>query len=247
MFIFKILYRSMTRSALRQILEGRMKVREKPEAGRFLQTDVRQIYNDAWSNSEGLLKESDLSEIPTLGNRHNVFLAIITVGMYHALLNAGIERSYAIELVADVGWKIFVKFLLVPKRIAKIITSDPQRQINLMLRMFMIFPFSGPGRPGYEVKAWAEEDRFLTDWTFCAPFHFVKQYIDKHGDRGEIEAFYRSWCGYDWALTYAMAEGSGKPGYYARPHTLSLGDDVCDMCWSAELTDEISRATLPVG
>ncbi|NIS79342.1 MAG: hypothetical protein GTO14_03770 [Anaerolineales bacterium] len=245
MFIFKFLYHRMSRSALRQIIQGRMRVREKPEAGRFLQTDVRKIYDDGWSNIEKILQNSDLSEIPTLGNRHNVFLAIITVGMYHALLDAGIERSYAIELLADVGWKIYGKFIPIPKRIARLATSNPQHQINLILRMFMRFPFNAPGRPGYEVRAWAEEDRFLTYWTFCPPFHFVKQYTEMNGDRGELEVFDRTWCSFDWALTYAMTEGSGKSGYYARPHTLSRGDDVCDMCWSAEQTDESIRVAFP--
>jgi hypothetical protein len=169
-----------------------------------------------------------------LGNRHNVYLAIITIGFYHALLDAGVEQSYAIVLFTDVGWKIYVKFISLPKRIVKLITTDPQRQINMMLRMFMRFPFSPAGRPGYEGEARAEDDRFLTNWTFCAPFHFVKQYSQKQGDRGEVDAFYRSWCWFDWPLAYAMAEGSGKPGCYDRPHTLSRGDDVCDMCWAAE-------------
>ncbi len=247
MFIFKTIYRQMTSSAIKQILQGRMKVREKPEAGRFLQTDIRQIFERGWKTIESILQDSDLSVYPNLGNRHNVFLAIMTLGFYHSLLDAGIERSYAIELFADVGWKIYIKLLSIPKRIARVITSDPQRQINLMLRMFMIFPFSPAGRPGYEGDAWVENDRILTYWTFCAPFHFVKQFADKHGDRGEVEAFYRSWCWYDWSLAYAMVEGTGRPGYYDRPHTLSLGDDVCDMCWSAELSGKSSRGPLPSG
>ncbi len=87
----------------------------------------------------------------------------------------------------------------------------------------------------------------LTNWTFCAPFHFVKQFTEKYGDRGEVDAFYRSWCWYDWPLAYAMVEGSGKPGYYKRPRTLSRGDDVCDMCWAAEPPAEIlNRIITPI-
>ena len=46
--------------------------------------------------------------------------------------------------------------------------------------------------------------------------------------------FQRSWCTYDWALTYAMVGGGfQQKGYHERPHTMSKGDDVCDMCWYA--------------
>ena len=70
----------------------------------------------------------------------------------------------------------------------------------------------------------------------CPPFAFVRNYIEKHGDRGELEAFQRSWCRYDWGLTYAMVDGRyGVRGHYERPHTLSAGDDVCDMRWRAEV------------
>ncbi|NIM95588.1 MAG: hypothetical protein GTO18_17965 [Anaerolineales bacterium] len=234
MFFFRIIYRRLTKNALSQIFQGRMKIRDKPEAGRFLQSDVRKIYDSAWVNIDRIRSESDLGIYPNLGNRHNVYLAIMTIGFYHALLDAGIDRNYAIELFADVGWKIYVKFISLPKRIVRIIISDPQLQMNMMLRMFMRFPFSPAGRPGYEGKGWAEEGQFLTHWTFCAPFHFVMQYSETHGDRGEADVFYRSWCWFDWPLAYAMVEGSGKPGYYTRPHTLSLGDEVCDMCWAAE-------------
>jgi hypothetical protein len=58
--------------------------------------------------------------------------------------------------------------------------------------------------------------------------------VERHGDRGELEAFYQSWCLYDWPAADILAGGrAGEHGHYERPHTLSQGDSVCDMCWSA--------------
>lgn len=224
------------RKAAYQILMGRLLDREQPERGRFLRHDVDAILSQTWREVDELLPEAHLERIPTLGNRQNVFLAVLTVGAYHALRQAGIEKEYAIELFADMGWKVYAKFLPLPKLIARIITRDPQKQVNIILRMFMVYPFSTPGRPGYECRAWAEPGRFCTYWTHCPPFEFIRQYVEAHGDSGELEAFQRSWCWYDWALAYAMVDGGFKVrGYYQRPHTLSQGDDICDMLWCAEV------------
>ncbi len=236
LFILRAIYRRLMRKSLDEIILGRIKVPGNPQAGRFLASDIKLLLKNAWRNIDEMLPEANLDRIPTVGNRHNVFLAILTIGLYHAFIDAGIEQAYATELFADAGWKLYVTFLGIPKRIARIVTRDPQRQLNVILRMFLRFPFSTPGRPGYEVRVWAKDDRFVTHWTWCPPFQFVKQYVKAHGDRGEIEAFYRSWCWYDWALTYAMVDGSDQKGYYERPHTLSQGDDVCDMCWSAKIS-----------
>ena len=39
---------------------------------------------------------------------------------------------------------------------------------------------------------------------------------------------------YDWALAYALLDGGfERVGHYERPHTMSAGDNVYDMCWYA--------------
>ncbi|MGA9533688.1 MAG: hypothetical protein WBR18_13305 [Anaerolineales bacterium] len=246
LMLLKFLYRLLSKQAMKAILEGRLKERGHPAAGRFLPSEVRTIHRQAWAEVEGLLPQVQLSEVPTWGNRHNVFLAVLSVAMYHALLERGVDRDYAIELFADVGWKLYVKFLVVPKAIARLRTPDPQEQMNLVLQMLLRFPFNAPGRPGYEVKGYSVgRSKFITDWTYCPPFDYVKQYVEKHGDRGEVQAFFRSWCQYDWALAYAIAEGTGQPGWYQRPHALSQGDDICDMTWSVQQPADESAERLP--
>ncbi|MDF1499770.1 MAG: hypothetical protein P1P76_04800 [Anaerolineales bacterium] len=144
-------------------------------------------------------------------------------------------KEYAIELLADVGWKLYVKFLAFPKLVAKIMARDPQKQMNAVLGLMLRFPFNAPGRPGYEVEAWEAEDGSLkTHWTFCPPLAYVQHYLSNHEDRGELEAFIGSWCRFDWAFANAIMEGTGQAGWYQRPHTLSEGDVICDMRWAAK-------------
>jgi hypothetical protein len=189
-----------------------------------------------------MLPAAQLNSLPAVGNRHNVFLAVLSVAGYHAYLAAGIERKYAIELLADVGWKLYCRSVTLPRLVARLMTRDPKRRVELMLRMLISFPFSAPGRPGYEVKAWAEPDRFCTYWTHCPPYAFVRRYVEQNGDHGELEAFRKSWCWYDWAITHVMVGGWQRMGHYERPHTLSAGDAVCDMCWYARTPRETGAA-----
>lgn len=228
------LYRPIVRRAARAVLEGRRFDPERPEAGRLLRADVDRFLDDTWKRLGGLLREEDLRAIPTLGNRHNVFLGVLTIAGYHALLDLGIERRYAIELFADVGWKVYAQMVGVSLAFGRVRTRNPQRRMEVVLEGLIKFPFSAPGRPGYEVRTWAEPGVFHTDWSYCAPLGFVKRQVERHGDRGEVEAFYRSWCQYDWPAADILAGGkAGEHGHYRRPHTLSRGDSVCDMCWSA--------------
>ena len=98
----------------------------------------------------------------------------------------------------------------------------------------MRFPFDAPGGPGYEVRSWTDDEGMHTHWSYCAPFAFVRRHVERHGDRGELEAFYQSWCLYDWPAADLLAGERAHAGvHYRRLHTLSRGDAECDMCWSA--------------
>jgi hypothetical protein len=228
----RFLLRRLIRRAAQQTVAGRLVQRDRPERGRFLPGEVDAILAQAWRNLDEMLPEAELDRIPTLGNRQNVYLSVLTVAVYRAFVDAGIERDYASELFADAGWKVYQRFVTLPRWVARLLTRDPQRQLELILRALLVYPFSHPGRPGYECRAWSEPDAFCTYWAHCPPYDFVRRWVEKHGDHGELEAFRRSWCWYDWAVARAMV-GEESEARYQRPHTLSEGDDVCDMRWSA--------------
>ncbi len=153
--LFVRLYRLVLRRAARAALEGRPWDPGRPESGRFLRSEVDAFLEDVWVRVATLLREEDLNQIPTVGNRHNVFLGALTGPLL-----------YPLDLLRPLG--------------------------------------------------------------------FVKRYVERHGGRGELEAFYRSWCLYDWPAADLLAGGKrGAHPHYQRAHTLSRGDSVCDMCWSA--------------
>lgn len=223
-------YRPLVRRASHQVLEGRLLDPENPERGRWLRGDVNRFLANVWNRVADLLPKAKLDALPTYGNRHNVFLAVVTTAAYQVLVEGGVARSYAATLTADVGWKIYARMLNSVALPFRITTRDPQKRMERVLKSLMKFPFSAPGAPGYEVRAWAEGDRFHTHWTHCPPQTFVRRLAEGEGGRGELEAFYRSWCLYDWAGADLLA-ADGTSGHYARPHTMSRGDSVCDMCW----------------
>ncbi len=206
----------------------------RPDKGRLLEHQVKSMLSSFWDEMHNIDLLDAFDKVPSLGNRHNIFLAAITVAAYRALKNSGLRKAYAIELMGDLGWQIYMSIVAVPKLISRILEPQPQKRIELVLRLLMKFPFSPTGRPCYEVEAWSDGEAMYTYWTWCPPYQFVKNYVREHGDDGELELFRRTWCEYDWALVYALVDGEyGKLGYYERPHTLSHGDELCDMCWSA--------------
>ncbi|MGE0325428.1 MAG: hypothetical protein AB7S68_24085 [Polyangiaceae bacterium] len=227
-------YQPVVRRAARATLEGRRWDPKRPQAGRFLRDDVDDFLEEVWHRVALVAQEENWGQIPTLGNRHNVFLGVLTIAAFHALIERGVQKDYAVQLFADVGWKVYERLLRVPLSLARLLERDPQKRMNLVLEALMRFPFSAPGAPGYEVRAWRESDSYHTHWSYCAPLGFVKRYAEAHGDRGEVEAFFQSWCQYDWPAADLIAGAKlGERGHYQRPHTLSQGDSVCDMCWSA--------------
>jgi len=234
MKLFQLIYRPLMKRAMKRIIEGRPLEKGRPENGRFLRKDTRRISTDSWKHFETIINAQNTDIYPSIGNRHNVYLAGLTVAVYRSLREYGITKEYAIELVADAGWKLYSGFISIPRFLARLMTRDPQKQISLMLRLLMVFPFRAAGRPGYEVDIIEEENRFGTFWTFCPPLHFVREYVVANGNDGELELFRNTWCSYDWAFaSLMMAKTPGAEGHYERPHTMSKGDEVCDMHWYA--------------
>jgi len=220
MFVMMIWLKWAFHRAAIQILEGRYLDRTQPMKGRFTRTQVKQILTQTWLYLDELLPNTNLDQQKTWGNRQNVFLAVATQVAYRSFLTAGIETEYAIELISDIAWKVYASWLPLPRFLAKIISRDPQKQMNFILRIFLRYPFS---QPGYQRKVQEAQDGFHTDWFRCPPYEYFKN----NGNSEEMKVFYRTWCQFDWAVAQAMVAG----GKYERPHTLSVGDTVCDMRW----------------
>lgn len=200
-----------------------------PDRGRLTRSAVNDVAERTFSGFESLLEFANFDELDRRGNRLNVRLAVATVALYRALLDIGIPQSHACDLVADAGWRIYRSATRPLAAAAHLRSRQPQRRVEIVLELLLHFPFSAPGRPGYEVETWAEDDAMYTTWTCCPPHEFVRRLTREREDRGDLEAFRRSWCSYDWSLNDLLAGGDGD---YSRPHTMSHGDSQCDMRWS---------------
>jgi hypothetical protein len=228
--VLTCVYRRLVRRAALQTLEGRLRDPALPERGRWLRDDVDRYLDVVWKRVATLLPSAALADLPTYGARHNVFLAVVTTAAYQELVERGVEGGCAAALIGDLGWKIYAWSLKAASLPFRIAIRDPHRRMERTLEALLRFPFAAPGAPGYEVRAWSEGDRFFTHWTHCPPQAFVRRLVESRGDRGELDAFYRSWCLYDWAAADLLA-ADGKEGHYSRHQTMSRGDSVCDMCW----------------
>ncbi|MCL4468455.1 MAG: L-2-amino-thiazoline-4-carboxylic acid hydrolase [Deltaproteobacteria bacterium] len=212
-----------------QIIEGRYIDRDNPSVGRFSREQVNGLLFGLWSGVDDLLKKTDLKKYTKIGNRQNVYFAIITLAGYRAFLDSGIKKEYATELISDAGWKIFASMIVVPRFLARLFAKNRQKQMNLILRFLLFYPFSSPAlasAPGYHSKTWSKDGKFYTYWYECPPHNFFKENAGKE----EIDYFYKTWCTFDFSLAKEMVPN----GRYERPHCLSLGDNVCDMCWYAK-------------
>lgn len=227
---FRLLFRVLLSRAGRRVLLGRVLDPEQLEHGRWLKADVDEFLLDVWKRASELCQIARFDELPTLGNRVMVLLAVHTVAAYQILLERGTPPQYAMQLVSDVGWDVYARLLGMTALPFRLTTTDPHKKIERTIRALTIFPFNAPGPPGYHLKIWSEDEKLFTHWFHCPPQTFVRRLVKEQGDRGELEAFYQSWCLYDWPGADLIA-GDGKRGHYDRQRTLSKGDPLCDMCW----------------
>lgn len=137
-----LVVRPVVRWAALRAIVGRNRLRDRPDQGRFTRAEVRRMHSEAW----GLLRELTLALPlePTRGGRMNVLLACVTLAYFRALLAAGIERAYAIELLADAAWKIYEQWRRVPRVLGRFVTRDPIGRMRWRVDSFLRFPFNPP-------------------------------------------------------------------------------------------------------
>lgn len=218
----------LLRRSLRRHLAGRIIDPDDESRGRFLHGGADGVARRLDEEFDAMLPVASIEDLPTAGSRINVALTVMTISLYRALVGEGVPRDHAMELTSDVVWHFYSMGGRTVHRIAGFRSHHPHRRMVAALRILLRFPFAAPGRPAYEVATSDESGGFLTTWTWCPPHAFVRQLIAAQGDNGELGAFRRSWCSFDWAFNDLLAGGTGN---YSRPHTMSDGDQSCDMIW----------------
>lgn len=196
--------------ATRAAIVGRNRSRTDPAAGRFTRRDVRRLLRSAWTGFDELAPE--LPPEPTLGSRQNVLLACLTLAMFQALLDEGIERGYAAELIGDACWNVYAQWGQIPRVVSGLRTPDPVHRMQTSVNMFLRFPFN---RPGYIYDDLPEPAGRTLDMVRCP----VADYLRAH-DAGDLAV--ATWCNLD----YQLARMWG--GTLERSTTLAGGGGRCD-------------------
>jgi len=208
-----------SQNAAREVLAGRLRSQQEPQKGRFMQSDVSRILDRARCNIYDLMPL-----IPKQKSRENfrvIFLSITHLSIYRTLLNEGTEKDYATNLIGDIVWKTVSgswRFMIL-KFIIRLITSNPHKQLGMQLRLLGRFVYTPPG---YKHELSSDSNAYYWNFYRCPP-------LDFYSTQGEeaLEMFRRTWCVVDFASAELMLRGVK----YERPHTLSAGDNVCDMRW----------------
>ena len=211
---------SLARPALsmpvRGALVGRNRSRGDDTAGRFTRRDCDRLLHAALARYSRMAPEIPVEV--TLGARQNVQLAALTVALMQALLDAGIEREYAIELVSDVCWRVYRHWGRFAYAITAVRGRDPQRRISAAAGLFLRFPFA---RPGYQREDLPDPTARAFRITRCP----VAELMRTH-DASDL--CIASWCDLD----YALAQMWG--GRLVRPTTIAAGDGRCDFRFLAD-------------
>lgn len=196
--------------AARSALGGRNRSRTDPAAGRFSAADVRRLLRAAWANVDAAVPA--LPAEPTFGSRQNVLLACLTVAMFEALLDDGVDREYAIELVGDMCWKVYAQWGQIPRLASRLRSGDPARRLRMCVEVFLRFPFN---RPGYLYRDKPEPSGRALDMIRCP----VAEYL---ASRDASDLTVGTWCNLDFPLARMWG------GVLERRGTLAGGASYCD-------------------
>lgn len=241
--VYATLGRLMARSAQKTLLSRELKF-ENGAVGRWLKPDIER-YRQAASRKACEIGRTDTERLPSFGSRIMVEMTVRTIAAYRALLDAGVERNCARQLVADIVWDIYSTMLGLYSWPFRLTTRDPSKRISRTIKALLWFPFQATGAPGYAVDHWDTDGNTYTHFTHCPPHSFVRALIASGDDQGDLDAFRESWCRYDWPGADILA-ADGLRGHYERRQTLSHGDGVCDMCWRGRAKRRAVETQQPV-
>jgi L-2-amino-thiazoline-4-carboxylic acid hydrolase len=220
----KFIYRPLVARAARQGLVGRNRERQSPERGRFPRADVDGLLKTAW----GYYAErvGDVPMEPTVGSKMNVRLACFTISFFNAALAAGVERAYAIELVADAAWRVYRLWSMIALGLARL-TLEKTTSLAFAVtkhgepegRVSLSFPFNAPG---YLIEPVPSDGGTAFDVVRCPVADYFRR-------EGAVDLCFASWCNLD----YALAETTREK--LVRTKTLVRGDDRCDFRLKLEI------------
>lgn len=209
-FLVKIIFRPFVKRATYAALIGRNRDPQKLEEGRFTRADIDKILEGIWSKYDRLAPL--VPQEPKLGNRMNMLLACTTLACLQVMTSSGIERTYALQMIGDLAWKIYKGWGGIPRFITRLITQDPVRRMRMCVDMFLRFPFTPPG---YLFERKPIDNGISLDVLRCP----VAEYFNA---QNASDLCLATWCNLDFPLTEMWG------GKLERAQTLASGDRRCD-------------------
>lgn len=213
--LLKLIYRPVVKWAARRTLVGRNRCRDKPEQGRFNRAEVDNLLDQVWCHFDRF--GANVPREATVGSRMNMMLACMSLSFFRVLCAVGVERDYAIELFVDVAWRVYEKWGVVPRVVARLPTRDPVKQMRICVNLFLRFPFNPPG---YLYTRLPTNDGISFDMHRCPVADYFRS-------NNTADLCVGSWCNLD----YGLAEMWG--GWLERAGTLAGGDDRCSFRFKA--------------
>jgi len=208
-----------------QILASRCRQDGLPEYGRFTPREIEQIILQVNSNIKELMPY--FKDLENIGNYQNEYAGLLDLAIYRALIKHNIAGDYAMNLVGDMMWQGVLNAKgLIPiidplrKKLMRFTTKNSMEYLGKRLKSAMKYPY---GEPGYKIDLYMDNNVYCMDIYSCPVFDFYNQFGVE-----EMTLFRKTWCTFDYTSAEYIVEG----GKYQREHTLSDGDEVCDMRWS---------------
>ncbi len=152
------------------------------------------------------------------GARHSLAMAALTLGFFRTLLDAGIERTYPVELTADVAWRLLAPAARVVALATTRRRDTPDGRLRRRVDLITRYPF---GPPSFKFVRHQEVSGLALDIQRCP----IAEYT---AGRGAADLCVGAWCNADFALAESWA------GRLQRTGTLAGGAPSCDFRFTAD-------------
>ena len=161
-------------------------------------------------------------DLPNIGNYVMAYSSLVDLAIYRALLKQKVDPDYATNLIGDINWQFVLNtggYYRLKRKLIALKTKDPMERMGMFMSDMLKFPYS---KPGYRADLYKEGNAYHMKIYSCPIFDFYKQF-----GIVELTLFKKVFCTYDYSAAERLLQG----GRYQREHTLSDGDEVCDMRW----------------
>lgn len=113
----------------------------------------------------GLRRIAHQEDLPTVGNRLMVELAIFTVAAYRVMLDQRQDAADAQAAIADVGWDAYGAMMRRSSLPSRLISCNPGRRLRGTICLLLRFPFGAPGAPTRNLTMIRKDDSgAMTRW-----------------------------------------------------------------------------------